>query len=114
MALRDIIVIGASAGGVEALRDLCAGLPSDIDAAIFIVWHMPSQSLGMLPRILEPVSKLPVANAVDGALIRAEPSPSAPPDHHMLLEGDRVRLTQGPPRKPLSSRGRPALPLGGV
>jgi two-component system chemotaxis response regulator CheB len=58
MANRDMVVIGASAGGVDALRDLIAGLPSAIPAALFVVWHMPSESLGILPRMLQPVSSL--------------------------------------------------------
>lgn len=105
MANRDIVVIGASAGGVEALRDLCADLPSDIPAAVFVVWHIPTQSLGMLPRILQPVSRLPVANALNDQPIMPGTITVAPPDHHMLLENDRVRLTQGP----RENRFRPAV-----
>lgn len=99
------MVIGASAGGVEALRDLCAALPSDIPAALFVVWHIPSHSLGMLPRILQPVSQLPIANALDGQAIMPGTVTVAPPDYHMLLENDRVRLTQGP----RENRFRPAV-----
>ena len=105
MANRDIIVIGASAGGVEALRDLCASLPPDISAAIFIVWHIPSYSQGLLPRMLQPVSQLPVANALHDQAIMPGTITVAPPDHHMLLENDRVRLTQGP----RENRFRPAV-----
>jgi two-component system, chemotaxis family, protein-glutamate methylesterase/glutaminase len=96
VAKRDIVVIGASAGGVEALRDLCVGLPVDFPAAIFVVWHVASHSLGMLPRILEPASRLPVANAIDGQPITQGTITVAPPDHHMLLENGGVRLTRGP------------------
>jgi two-component system chemotaxis response regulator CheB len=105
VANRDIIVIGASAGGVDALRDLCAGLPSDLPAALFVVWHMPSESLGILPQMLQPVSSLPVANAVHGQPIMPGTITIAPPDHHMLLEKGRVRLTQGP----RENRFRPAV-----
>jgi two-component system chemotaxis response regulator CheB len=105
VANRDIIVIGASAGGVEALRDICAGLPSDIPAAIFIVWHMPSHSLGILPQMLQPISSLPVVNAIHDQAIVPGAITVAPPDHHLLLENGRVRLTQGP----RENRFRPAV-----
>ena len=105
MAKRDIIVIGASAGGAEALRHLCAALPSDIPAAIFVVWHMPSHSFGILPQMLQPVSHLPVANALHDQSIMPGTITVAPPDYHLLLEGGRIRLTQGP----RENRFRPAI-----
>lgn len=105
MANRDIIVIGASAGGVDALRDLCAGLPPDIPAALFVVWHMPSHSLGMLPRMLQPVSQLPISNALEDQPVMPGTITVAPPDQHLLLENGRVRLTQGP----RENRFRPAV-----
>jgi two-component system chemotaxis response regulator CheB len=105
VANRDIVVIGASAGGVEALRALCGGLPSELPAAVFIVWHISPHGLGMLPRMLQPVSQMPVANALDGQPIMPGTITVAPPDHHMLLENDRVRLAQGP----RENRFRPAV-----
>lgn len=105
MANRDIILTGASAGGVDALRNLCAGLPSDIPAALFVVWHMPSHSLGMLPRMLQPVSRLPVSNAIADQSIVPGTITVAPPDQYPLLENERLRLTQGP----RENRFRPAV-----
>src|SRR5436305_14253243 len=52
MAGRDIIVIGASAGGVQALQELARGLPHDLPAAVFVVVHTSPTSPGILPQIL--------------------------------------------------------------
>ena len=50
---RDIIVIGASSGGLEALKEIVAGLPADLPAAVFVVVHVPSQGTSHLPAILK-------------------------------------------------------------
>jgi two-component system chemotaxis response regulator CheB len=72
VAHRDIVVGGASAGGVEALRDLVAGLPPALPTAVLVVLHMPASSSGTLARILERPSRLPVRRAVEGdALFRS-------------------------------------------
>jgi two-component system, chemotaxis family, protein-glutamate methylesterase/glutaminase len=105
MAGRDIIVIGASAGGVEVLSELCKNLPPELPAAVFIVWHMPATSTGIFPRMLERTSALPVENAVDGEPLVPGRIYTAPPDHHLLLEDGRVRLTHGPKE----NRFRPAV-----
>lgn len=105
MGHRDIVVIGASAGGAEALRTLCQGLPADFGAAVFVVWHIPAHSIGLLPRILEPSCDLPVDNAHDSEWIAPGHIFVAPPDQHMLLEDHHVRLTQGPKE----NRFRPAI-----
>lgn len=66
MATRDTIVIGASAGGVQALSELVAALPADLPAAVFIVLHIPPNAPSLLPIILARDAKLPVAHAVNG------------------------------------------------
>ncbi len=105
MANRDIIVIGASSGGFTALRELVGGLPEDLAASIFIVWHMPPDVRGLLPQVLERDGKLPAANAVDGEEIKPGRIYVAQPDHHLLLEKGRVRVTRGPKE----NRFRPAV-----
>jgi len=105
MSHRDIIVIGASAGGVEALTALVRLLPSDLPAALFIVSHLPPYGRTVLPEILQRVGQLPAALAVDGEPIRASKIYVAPPDHHLLLETERVRVTHGPKE----NRFRPAI-----
>lgn len=93
---RDIIVIGASAGGVDALRTLLGGLPRELEASVFVVMHVAADSPGILPRILQNACPLPVEHARDGEEIRHGRVYVAPADCHLLLERDRVRLSRGP------------------
>lgn len=96
MAGRDIIVIGASAGGVEAVSALVRGLPADLPAAVFVVVHFPPRSRSVLPRILERAGPLPAAHAVDGEAIRPGRIYVAPPGRHLLIHDGQVRLVAGP------------------
>lgn len=105
MALRDIIVIGASAGGFAALKELVAGLPKDLAAAVFVVWHLPADAYGVLPSVLEKEGTLPAAHGVDGEEIKTGRIYVAPPDHHLLVEENRVLVTKGPKE----NRFRPAV-----
>lgn len=92
----DIIVIGASAGGVEALLQLVAPLPEDLPAALFIVIHFPAQSRSKLPDILNRECPLHVAHARDGEAIKHGRIYIAPPDYHLLVKRGYIRLVQGP------------------
>lgn len=105
MATRNIIVIGASAGGFEALKTLVKDLPRDFAAAIFVVWHISADSYGVLPRVLEREGTLSAAHAIDKEEIRMGRIYVAPPDHHLIIEGNRVRTTKGPKE----NRFRPAV-----
>lgn len=105
MASHKIVVVGASAGGVEALVRLIQGLPADFPAAVFVVLHIPAQAPSRLPDILRRAGRLPVAHAIDGMAIQPGHVYIAPPDHHLLIERGRVRVTRGP-RENLS---RPAV-----
>ncbi|MES2704200.1 MAG: chemotaxis protein CheB [Bacteroidota bacterium] len=96
MLKRNIIVIGASAGGFEALKQLAAGLPPDLDAAIFVVWHMSPDVRGILPQVLNKQNTLLAAHAYDKEPIKPGRIYVAPPDHHMLIDNDRIRLSKGP------------------
>lgn len=93
---RDIIVVGASAGGVEVLVQLVRGLPADLPASVFIVLHVPPTGAGLLPRILERAGPLPVAHPCDGEPVERGRIYVAPPDLHMTLEGGVVRTVRGP------------------
>jgi two-component system, chemotaxis family, protein-glutamate methylesterase/glutaminase len=93
---RDIIVIGASAGGLQALEDLVEGLPHDLPASLFIVVHTSPTANGMLPQILTRHSRLPVEFAVDQMRIRPGHIYVARPDQHLLITPGRIHLTRGP------------------
>jgi two-component system chemotaxis response regulator CheB len=105
MPNRNIIVIGASAGGFEAIQALVKELPSGLDASIFIVWHMAPEIRGVMPQVLNRYNTLPAVNAVDGQPIEPGRIYVAPPDHHMVLEEGRIRITHGPKE----NRFRPAV-----
>ena len=95
MPSTEIIVIGASSGGVEALKTLVRGLPPDFPAAVFIVLHVGANP-SILPDILKWVSALPVSHAIDEAPIENGNIYVAPPDHHLILRRGRVHVTRGP------------------
>lgn len=105
MKKRNIIVIGASAGGFNAIKQLVAGLPPDLDAAIFIVWHMSPDLRGILPQVLNQQNTILASNAIDREPIVFNRIYVAPPDRHLLLENGFVRVTRGPKE----NRFRPAV-----
>jgi two-component system chemotaxis response regulator CheB len=96
MLKRDVVVIGASAGGVEVLAELARGLPPDLPAALFVVLHLPADARSNLPSILDRAGPLPAAHAVDGEPISPGRIYVAPPNRHLIVEGDRMRLSIGP------------------
>jgi two-component system, chemotaxis family, protein-glutamate methylesterase/glutaminase len=105
MPHHDIIVIGASAGGVSTLQALVMDLPSTLPAALCIVLHIPPEHRSHLPHILSRAGSLPAAHAVDGEDIIPRRIYVAPPDHHLLVEPGQVRVTRGPKE----NRTRPAI-----
>ena len=95
MATHDIVVIGASAGGVEAISHIVAELPRDLRAAVLVVLHL-SRGRSVLPDILSRVGRLPAAHPQDGDSLHYGHIYVAPPDHHMTVEGSVVRVQHGP------------------
>jgi two-component system, chemotaxis family, protein-glutamate methylesterase/glutaminase len=93
---RDVVAVGASAGGVEALRALVAGLPPDYPGALLVVLHVPRDGPSALPAILDRSGPLPAATATDGETLRPGRIYVAPNDHHLLVLDGRLRLTRGP------------------
>jgi two-component system chemotaxis response regulator CheB len=91
-----IVVAGASAGGVEALRTFVRALPADLDAAVFIVLHVPATVPSALASILRRSSALPVDQARDRTPIRPGRIVVAPPNFHVALSSRQVHLTDGP------------------
>ena len=96
MANRDVIVVGASAGGVEALRELVAGLPPDLPATVLVVLHVPETGRSALPAILTRAGPLPARHPVDGQRLRRGEILVAPPNHHLTVLDGMARLTHGP------------------
>ena len=96
MADHGIVVVGASAGGVEALAELAASLPSELSAAVFVVLHLPPTGTSALPEILHRHGPLPAAHVKDGEPIQPGRIYVAPPDHHVLLRTGHVHLSRGP------------------
>ncbi|MEH1838388.1 MAG: chemotaxis protein CheB [Nostoc sp.] len=105
MVEQNIIVIGTSAGGVEALTYLVKNLPPDLNAAVIIVLHISSHSTSVLPKILSRVGNLPASHAQDGEAIVNGWIYTAPSDHHLLVEQGYLRLTRGAKE----NRSRPAI-----
>jgi two-component system, chemotaxis family, protein-glutamate methylesterase/glutaminase len=105
MEARNIIVIGASAGGFEALQRLVSGLPKDLPASLFIVWHMAPDVRGVLPQVLNRAGTLYAAHPYDHEHIVPNRIYVAPPDRHLLVERGRVHVTRGPKE----NRFRPAI-----
>jgi two-component system chemotaxis response regulator CheB len=106
MPRRDVIVIGASAGGIQVLQKILPLLPWDFPASLFIVVHTTEDSPGLLPEILNRHSKLPVLYAVHNAPIlpsRVYVAPGGP--RHMLLDRGKVLLEPGP----RENRHRPSI-----
>ncbi|HYH16535.1 MAG TPA: chemotaxis protein CheB [Flavisolibacter sp.] len=105
MVNRDIIVIGTSAGGVTALMDLVGTLPPDLDASIFVVQHIMPQSQSNLPHILNRNGPLLAKHASDGEIVEKSRIYVAPPDHHLILEQDKILVKRGPKE----NRFRPSI-----
>lgn len=97
MGRRDLIAVGASAGGVEALRQLVASLPPSFDGTLLVVLHVPPHGGSVLPNILSRAGSLTARHAES-----VQPIPTtgtilvAPPDFHMIVDGDKIRLSHGP------------------
>ena len=102
---RDVVVIGASTGGVAALLALVESLPADFPSPIFVVIHVPADSPSLLPQLLNAASALKARHPQNGEVVEAGVIYVARPDHHLLLEGDRVLVTRGPKE----NRFRPSI-----
>ena len=96
MTMKRLVVIGSSAGGIDALRTLVAGFPDGFSAPICLVSHTSPDSPGLLADILNRAGRLPVAQAGDRRRLEAGHVYVAPPDRHLLIEPGLVRVTTGP------------------
>jgi len=94
--VRDTIVVGASAGGIEAVPGLIAQLPPGVAAAVLVVQHLAEYHEPMLVAILRRRTPLPVEWAEQGARIEIGRIYVAPPGLHMLIVDDHLQLLRGP------------------
>jgi two-component system chemotaxis response regulator CheB len=90
------VAIGASAGGIEALRSLVAALPGDFPAAVLVVLHLAPNATSVLPQILQRAGALPAVQVEDGMAIEGGCIYVAPPDCHLLVDDRHLLLDHGP------------------
>jgi two-component system, chemotaxis family, protein-glutamate methylesterase/glutaminase len=93
-ARRDIILLGASAGGVQALCEVVGSLPPNLPAAVFVVLHVAPHGQSALPTILSRSGCLPASHPSDGELIQPGRIYVAPPDRHLLIDDSRILLSR--------------------
>lgn len=96
MSHRDIVVIGASAGGIEALQEIVRTLPATFRASVFVTVHFPEHGTSVLPRILNRAGPLAAVHAADGESIVTGRIYVAPPDFHLLPGRKGIRVVRGP------------------
>jgi two-component system chemotaxis response regulator CheB len=105
MTNRNILAIGTSAGGFEALKRLTRELGPDLPAAVLVVIHLPSDHPSTLDALLAREGRMPVSFAEDGEVAASGRVYIAPPGRHLLLDGDRLTLGSGP----RENHARPAI-----
>ncbi|WP_324677152.1 chemotaxis protein CheB [Hymenobacter sp. GOD-10R] len=105
MVTPDIIVVGASAGGIPALVELVQMLPPGFPAALFVVQHIPAYVTSYLPDLLSKAGSLPARHPEHGEGVQHGVIYVAPPDHHLLVEQNKVLVTRGPKE----NRFRPSI-----
>jgi two-component system chemotaxis response regulator CheB len=99
-------MIGASAGGIESLQQLVAGLPKDLAASLFVTVHIPAWHKSGLPSILSRTGRLPAKHPTSGETIEPGHIYVAPPDYHLLLNSTgKIQLWRGPKE----NRHRPSI-----
>lgn len=92
----NVVAVGASAGGVEALTQFAGGLPPDLPYAVLVVLHMPSGAPSVLARIMDRNGPLRAVTAQHGAELEKGIIHVATPNHHLLVADHRIELSEGP------------------
>ncbi|MGH9279178.1 MAG: chemotaxis protein CheB [Acidimicrobiales bacterium] len=93
---RRVVLLGASAGGVDAISTVVGGLAPGLPAAVLVVLHVPASGNSVLPAILSRAGPLPARHAVDGERLLEGRVYVAPPDHHLVTADGQVRTTRSP------------------
>jgi two-component system chemotaxis response regulator CheB len=105
MINRDIVTIGTSAGGVEALRFLAGKFPRDFPATVLVTIHLASDFRSELDEILSKCGPLPVSFAREGEPMQKGHVYIAPTQHHLIIDGESLFLGVGP----RENNSRPAI-----
>jgi two-component system chemotaxis response regulator CheB len=105
--VRDVFVVGAAAGGIEAILDVFHRLPADLPAVIAVALHRSPRYASQLCRVIGRRAPLPVREPADGETIRRGHVYLAPRDTHLIANGERWQLHRGPRRHGM----RPAIDL---
>lgn len=105
MGNRDILAIGASAGGVEALTHLAAGFRADLPASVLVTLHLSNQVRSSMDELLTRAGPLQAGFARHGERLHKGRIYIAPPDRHLLVDGERIALGAGP----RENNSRPAI-----
>lgn len=103
--MADLFVLGASMGGVSALKRLASELPPEFPGALFVVQHVGPAAQFLLPELLNDSGALECREARDGDAIEPGRILVPPPDYHLLLSDTEVLLRRGPHE----NRARPAI-----
>lgn len=103
---RDVVLIGGSAGAIEALLTIVGGLPADFPAAVLVVVHTSPEVPSLLPAVLARAGALPAVHAQEGERIRGGQIYVAPPDHHITLAEQKILHVRRGPRE---NGHRPAI-----
>ncbi|HJQ74305.1 MAG TPA: chemotaxis protein CheB [Gaiellaceae bacterium] len=91
-----VVVVGASAGGVEALTTLAGGLPEDLDAAVCVVLHLTASAESRLADIVSRAGPLPAVQARGGEQLERGRIYVAPPDRHLVVGDGHALVVRGP------------------
>jgi two-component system chemotaxis response regulator CheB len=103
--LQRAITIGASAGGIEALKEVVSQIPADLPAPVFVAVHIPPFVASSLPEIISKAGPLPAVHPQDGTKIEVGRIYVAPPDHHLLVDERCIAVKKGPKE----NRFRPSI-----
>lgn len=94
--LKQCIVIGASAGGFEVLKNIITQLPKDLPTPVFVAMHVPAYHPSVLPNLLDMYGNLPALHPKDGQEVEPGCIYVAPPDHHLLIDDGHIAVKKGP------------------
>jgi two-component system, chemotaxis family, protein-glutamate methylesterase/glutaminase len=103
--LRDVVVVGGSAGAVEVVGELLAHLPRDFEAAIAVTLHRPATVVSSMAQVFARRSALPVVEPEQGQSFLPGRIHLAPPDRHMTVFDGTIQLNRRPPQH----HSRPAI-----